>query len=86
MLNKSTVHEPPCIWVLMGVMILALDPDQQSDFQYFGDSRSGSSKKWNRNNSNPVRPVAGGSPPPRTQQQQHGVLIGEVEGGKQVQV
>ena len=27
----------------MGVMILALDPDQESDFQDFGDSGSGSS-------------------------------------------
>ena len=44
----------------MGVMILALDPDMESDFQSFDDSGPGSSKKWNHNNSNQVRPVAGG--------------------------
>ena len=35
-------------------MIPALDPDPESDFQPFGNSKSrfGSSKKWNRNTSN----------------------------------
>ena len=34
-----------------GVMIPALDPDPESDFQFFYDSRSGSSKQWNHNTS-----------------------------------
>ena len=37
------------------VMIPSLDPDLESDFQPFGDSRSGfgSRNKWNRNTSSP---------------------------------
>ena len=37
-----------------GVMIPGLDPDPETDFQPFGDSKPGfgSSKKWNRNTSN----------------------------------
>ena len=36
-----------------GVMILALDPDPEYNFQPYGDSESrfGSCKKWNRNTS-----------------------------------
>ena len=36
-----------------GVIILALDPDPESDCLHFDNSGSGfgSSKKWNRNNS-----------------------------------
>ena len=67
----------------MGVMILALDPDMESDFQSFDDSGPGSSKKWNHNNSNQVRPVAGGL---RCRGLNSSSMVGEVEGEKRVKV
>ena len=66
----------------MGVLIPALDPE--SDFQLFGGSGSESSKKWNRNTSNPPRGRADKGGLGRRGRRLNRSSM--VEGGKQVKV